>query len=143
MLDPSSNQVTPMADPRIGRDYHTEALLLPDGRVLVAGSDPLFDDEKNTIPGTFEQRIEITGDLNPDNRTLDHTTGNYANFYTGVMQPARFNTAAGAGAAKLLGTSVKPSFFATSMFRLIWVHAAPYRIALTSGKPYVRFIHQK
>jgi hypothetical protein len=59
MLDPTSNQVTPMADPRIGRDYHTEALLLPDGRVLVAGSDPLFDDEKNTIPGTFEQRIEI------------------------------------------------------------------------------------
>jgi hypothetical protein len=59
VLDPSSNQVSPMADPRIGRDYHTEALLLPDGRILVAGSDPLFDDEKNTIPGTFEQRIEI------------------------------------------------------------------------------------
>ncbi|WP_433799423.1 galactose oxidase-like domain-containing protein [Actinomycetospora sp. CA-084318] len=58
-LDPTTNQLTPMADPRIGRDYHTEALLLPDGRVLVAGSDPLFDDEKNTIPGTFEQRIEI------------------------------------------------------------------------------------
>ncbi|MCD2197069.1 DUF1929 domain-containing protein [Actinomycetospora endophytica] len=58
-LDPTTNQLTPMADPNIGRDYHTEALLLPDGRVLVAGSDPLFDDEKNTIPGTFEQRIEI------------------------------------------------------------------------------------
>jgi type IV pilus assembly protein PilW len=47
--------------------------------------------------------IEITGDLNPDNRTLDHTTGNYANFYTGAMQPARFNTAAGAGAGFLSG----------------------------------------
>jgi hypothetical protein len=58
-LDPTTNQLTPMADPNIGRDYHTEALLLPDGRVLVAGSDPLFDDEKNTIPGTFEQRLEI------------------------------------------------------------------------------------
>ena len=58
-LDPATNQLTPMADPNIGRDYHTEALLLPDGRVLVAGSDPLFDDQKNTIPGTFEQRIEI------------------------------------------------------------------------------------
>ena len=54
-----TNQLTPMAEPNIGRDYHTEALLLPDGRVLVAGSDPLFDDQKNTIPGTFEQRIEI------------------------------------------------------------------------------------
>lgn len=58
-LDPTTNQLTPMADPRIGRDYHTEGLLLPDGRVLVSGSDPLFDDEKNTIPGTFEQRLEI------------------------------------------------------------------------------------
>lgn len=58
-LDPTTNQLTPMADPNVGRDYHTEALLLPDGRVLVAGSDPLFDDEKNTIPGTFEQRVEI------------------------------------------------------------------------------------
>jgi hypothetical protein len=58
-LDPTTNQLTPMADPNIGRDYHTEALLLPDGRVLVAGSDPLFDDQKNTIPGTFEQRLEI------------------------------------------------------------------------------------
>lgn len=58
-LDPATNTLRPMADPRIGRDYHAEALLLPDGRVLVAGSDPLFDDEKNTIPGTFEQRLEI------------------------------------------------------------------------------------
>ena len=58
-LDPTTNQLSPMADPRIGRDYHTEGLLLPDGRVLVSGSDPLFDDEKNTIPGTFEQRLEI------------------------------------------------------------------------------------
>jgi hypothetical protein len=58
-LDPTTNQLTPMADPAVGRDYHTEALLLPDGRVLVAGSDPLFDDAKNTIPGTFEQRLEI------------------------------------------------------------------------------------
>ena len=45
--------------PAVGRDYHTEALLLPDGRVLTAGSDPLFDDQQNLVPGTFEQRIEI------------------------------------------------------------------------------------
>lgn len=47
------------ADPEVGRNYHGQALLLPDGRVLTAGSDPLFDDERNTVPGTFEQRIEI------------------------------------------------------------------------------------
>ncbi|MDL5155869.1 galactose oxidase early set domain-containing protein [Actinomycetospora termitidis] len=47
------------ADPHVGRNYHGQAVLLPDGRVLTAGSDPLFDDERNTIPGTFEQRLEI------------------------------------------------------------------------------------
>ncbi|MFC5064142.1 galactose oxidase-like domain-containing protein [Actinomycetospora atypica] len=47
------------ADPHVGRNYHGQAVLLPDGRVLTAGSDPLFDDERNTIPGTFEQRVEI------------------------------------------------------------------------------------
>ncbi|MGQ0716414.1 MAG: galactose oxidase-like domain-containing protein [Pseudonocardiales bacterium] len=47
------------ASPRVGRNYHSEALLLPDGRVVVLGSDPLFGDEDNSTPGTFEQRIEI------------------------------------------------------------------------------------
>lgn len=47
------------ASPRVGRNYHSEALLLPDGRVLVLGSDPLFGDKANSTPGTFEQRIEI------------------------------------------------------------------------------------
>lgn len=51
--------LTPAADPTIGRDYHSEAVLLPDGRILTAGSDPLFDDEQNLVPGTFEQRVEI------------------------------------------------------------------------------------
>ena len=27
--------------------------------MLTAGSDPLFDDAKNTVPGTFEQRVEV------------------------------------------------------------------------------------
>jgi hypothetical protein len=34
-------------------------VLLPDGRVLTVGSDPLFRDKKNSITGTFEQRLEI------------------------------------------------------------------------------------
>ncbi|MDD7941205.1 galactose oxidase early set domain-containing protein [Actinomycetospora lutea] len=59
LLHPDTGELSPAADPAVGRDYHTEAILLPDGRVLTAGSDPLFDDEQNLVPGTFEQRIEI------------------------------------------------------------------------------------
>ncbi|MEU9191623.1 galactose oxidase early set domain-containing protein [Streptomyces hundungensis] len=57
--DPKANALRPAADPTVGRDYHTEALLLPDGRVAVFGSDPLYGDENNTKPGTFEQRVEV------------------------------------------------------------------------------------
>ncbi|WP_328307933.1 galactose oxidase-like domain-containing protein [Actinomycetospora sp. NBC_00405] len=56
---PDGGTLSVAADPEVGRNYHTEGLLLPDGRVLTAGSDPLFDDENNTVPGTFEQRLEI------------------------------------------------------------------------------------
>ncbi|MEV6972375.1 kelch motif-containing protein [Kitasatospora sp. NPDC093806] len=56
---PDTNTFTTAAEPTVGRNYHSEALLLPDGRVAVLGSDPLFDDKANTVPGTFEQRIEI------------------------------------------------------------------------------------
>ncbi|MER7008484.1 galactose oxidase early set domain-containing protein [Dactylosporangium sp. NPDC000555] len=56
---PGTNTLTYAADPRVGRNYHSAAVLLPDGRVLTVGSDPLFRDEKNTISGTFEQRLEI------------------------------------------------------------------------------------
>jgi hypothetical protein len=59
LYDPKANKLTRMADPTVGRDYHSEALLLPDGRVITLGSDPLFSDAKDTIPGTFEKRIEI------------------------------------------------------------------------------------
>ncbi|CAM5591118.1 radical copper oxidase GlxA [Streptomyces narbonensis] len=57
--DPKSNAFTEAAEPTIGRNYHSEALLLPDGRVATFGSDPLFDDKDNTKLGTFEQRIEV------------------------------------------------------------------------------------
>ncbi|WP_433257141.1 galactose oxidase-like domain-containing protein [Streptosporangium sp. CA-135522] len=56
---PQSNSFHEAAAPAVGRNYHSEGLLLPDGRVLSMGSDPLFSDEENTVPGTFEQRIEI------------------------------------------------------------------------------------
>ncbi|MGW6419001.1 galactose oxidase-like domain-containing protein [Streptomyces sp. NPDC055055] len=57
--DPRNNTFTEAAEPTVGRNYHSEALLLPDGRVATFGSDPLFDDKDNTRLGTFEQRIEI------------------------------------------------------------------------------------
>ncbi|HTJ35240.1 MAG TPA: galactose oxidase early set domain-containing protein [Dactylosporangium sp.] len=56
---PDTNTLTYAADPHVGRNYHAAAVLLPDGRVLTVGSDPLFRDKKNTISGTFEQRLEI------------------------------------------------------------------------------------
>ncbi|MGQ4383470.1 radical copper oxidase GlxA [Streptomyces sp. SAS_270] len=57
--DPATNTFIPAADPTIGRNYHTEALLLPDGRVAVFGSDPLFSDQADSRPGHFEQRVEV------------------------------------------------------------------------------------
>ncbi|MGP4050581.1 galactose oxidase-like domain-containing protein [Streptomyces sp. 2A115] len=57
--DPRSNSFRAAASPKVGRNYHSEALLLPDGRVATFGSDPLFDDQQNTKLGHFEQRMEI------------------------------------------------------------------------------------
>ncbi|GIF14529.1 galactose oxidase early set domain-containing protein [Actinoplanes teichomyceticus] len=55
---PDRNVFRPVAAPTVGRDYHAEALLLPDGRVVTMGSDPIYD-RTGRNPGTFEQRIEI------------------------------------------------------------------------------------
>ncbi|MEU3334918.1 kelch motif-containing protein [Streptomyces sp. NPDC006668] len=57
--NPAADAFTPAAAPSVGRDYHTEALLLPDGRVAVFGSDPLFADKADSRPGHFEQRVEV------------------------------------------------------------------------------------
>ncbi|WP_432572377.1 radical copper oxidase GlxA [Kineococcus sp. SYSU DK005] len=59
LYDAASGTMRQAASQRIGRNYHSEALLLPDGRVITLGSDPLFADDKDSIEGTFEQRIEI------------------------------------------------------------------------------------
>ncbi|MEU0521536.1 galactose oxidase-like domain-containing protein [Streptosporangium sp. NPDC006007] len=56
---PESNSFHEAAAPAVGRNYHAEGLLLPDGRVLGMGSDPLFGDEGGTIPGAFDQRVEV------------------------------------------------------------------------------------
>ncbi|MYR59829.1 DUF1929 domain-containing protein [Streptomyces sp. SID625] len=59
LYDPRTGAFRRVADPLVGRDYHSGSLLLPDGRVMFFGSDPLYGDKAGTGPGTFEQRIEI------------------------------------------------------------------------------------
>ncbi|KUN01390.1 galactose oxidase [Streptomyces yokosukanensis] len=59
LYHPDSNSFTQVADPLVGRNYHSGSILLPDGRVMFFGSDSLYGDKANTEPGKFEQRIEI------------------------------------------------------------------------------------
>ncbi|MFI5473768.1 galactose oxidase-like domain-containing protein [Streptomyces cacaoi] len=59
LYHPENNTFERVADPLVGRNYHSGSLLLPDGRVMFFGSDPLYEDAANTKPGEFEQRIEI------------------------------------------------------------------------------------
>lgn len=51
IYDPETNSMKPVAADPIGRNYHATAVLLPDGRVAVFGSNP--------GDGSFEMRISI------------------------------------------------------------------------------------
>jgi hypothetical protein len=57
--DPHSGALHEVAPNQVGRNYHATALLLPDGRVMTMGSDPLFADAERTKSGTFDTRLEI------------------------------------------------------------------------------------
>ncbi|MEU4212346.1 kelch motif-containing protein [Streptomyces sp. NPDC026206] len=57
--DPRKGAFDTAAEPTVGRDYHSEALLLPDGRIAVFGSNPLFADKEGNRMGAFEKRIEV------------------------------------------------------------------------------------
>ncbi|GLF93531.1 radical copper oxidase GlxA [Streptomyces yaizuensis] len=57
--DPKTGKYQRVADPRVGRNYHSGSVLLPDGSVMIFGSDSLFADKANTRAGIFEQRVEI------------------------------------------------------------------------------------
>jgi len=59
MYDAKTNEFRRVADPLVGRNYHSGSILLPDGRVMFFGSDSLYADKGNTKPGEFEQRVEI------------------------------------------------------------------------------------
>jgi galactose oxidase-like protein len=58
IFNPRTETFRTAATPVVGRNYHSEALLLPDGRVVTMGSDPIYD-RNGRDPGKFEQRIEI------------------------------------------------------------------------------------
>ncbi|WP_328465210.1 DUF1929 domain-containing protein [Actinoplanes sp. NBC_00393] len=55
---PAENDFATAAESTVGRNYHSEAILLPDGRVITLGGDPLYD-KSGKNAGTFEQRIEV------------------------------------------------------------------------------------
>ncbi|NUS56930.1 MAG: DUF1929 domain-containing protein, partial [Streptomycetaceae bacterium] len=59
IYDAKTGKMRSVADPLVGRNYHSGSILLPDGRVMFFGSDSLYADKANTKPGKFEQRIEI------------------------------------------------------------------------------------
>lgn len=52
VYDPEENVFREMAEPTVGRNYHSNSLLLPDGSVASVGSNPLKDN-------FFEMRIEV------------------------------------------------------------------------------------
>ncbi len=53
----SRSQTSP--NPLVGRDYHSEGLLLPDGRILTLGGNPLFGNKSDTEPQIFHKQISI------------------------------------------------------------------------------------
>jgi hypothetical protein len=59
VFDPATGKLSSLAQPLVGRDYHSESLLLPDGRIVALGGYPLFGDKEDTAPGYFETRIEV------------------------------------------------------------------------------------
>jgi Domain of unknown function (DUF1929) len=59
VYDPATGKLSSLASPTVGRDYHSEALLLPDGRILTLGSNPLYGNKENTTAGFFQKAIEI------------------------------------------------------------------------------------
>jgi hypothetical protein len=58
-FDPATGKLTTLAKPSVGRDYHSEAMLLADGRIVTLGGNPLYANKADTVPGEFEKRIEI------------------------------------------------------------------------------------
>jgi hypothetical protein len=56
LYDPAADTWTPLCSMRVPRLYHSTALLLPDGRVLTAGKDEVYNPDPFKYP---ERRIEV------------------------------------------------------------------------------------
>jgi hypothetical protein len=74
-FDPATGKLTGLAAPLVGRDYHAEALLLPDGRIVTLGGNPLFGNSQDTSPGYFETKVEIYSPPYLYRGTRPHITG--------------------------------------------------------------------
>ncbi len=59
MMSPASGMLMEMASPLVGRDYHSEGLLLPNGKILTLGGNPLFGNKQDTTPEIFHKQITI------------------------------------------------------------------------------------
>jgi hypothetical protein len=89
LYDPSQpvhSRFSILANTIVARLYHSEATLLPDGRVLISGSDPSDTATGGTYPEEF--RIEVyvppylTAGLTQPTFTLATTQWNYGGTYT-------------------------------------------------------------
>ncbi|WP_459179703.1 radical copper oxidase GlxA [Streptomyces sp.] len=105
IYDPASNAFLKAADPAVGRDYHSEALLLPDGRVAVLGSNPLYGDKDNTTVGVFEKRIEIYTPAYRYRATKPALSGGPSSIERGGSATFRTEQAAGIRTARLIRPS--------------------------------------
>ena len=56
---PTGSRMSILSNTNIARLYHSEATLLPDGRVLVSGSDPETNNPDGTVKYPEEFRIEV------------------------------------------------------------------------------------
>jgi hypothetical protein len=55
----ATNSFSWAADSITGRDYHSGAILLPNGSVLTLGGNPLYGNKQDTQPQTFNQEIDV------------------------------------------------------------------------------------
>ena len=55
----ATNSFSWAADSITGRDYHSGGILLPNGSVLTLGGNPLFGNQQDTAPQTFNQEIDV------------------------------------------------------------------------------------
>lgn len=55
----ASNSFSWAASSITGRDYHSGGILLPNGSVLTLGGNPLFGNQQDTAPQTFNHEIDV------------------------------------------------------------------------------------